>query len=118
MREVVAGLANLTRSHTAGFEGLVFIVGPALAGWRGACWGLASLWLIGVLVNGWIFALNDVIDLPFDRANPARTRSPLVDGQISERLALALAVSLPAAAVALGVLANCRPPAKSRSSAC
>jgi 4-hydroxybenzoate polyprenyltransferase len=106
MRDLVAGIANLTRSHTAGFEALVFTVGPALAGWRGSGWGFASLWLMAVLVNGWIFALNDVIDLPFDRQNPARKRSPLVDGRISERLALTLAVSLPLAAVAIGALAK------------
>jgi 4-hydroxybenzoate polyprenyltransferase len=106
MRDLVAGIANLTRIHTAGFEAFVFTVGPALAGWRGSGWGLASLWLIAVLVNGWIFALNDVIDLPFDKANPARKRSPLVDGRVSERLALTLAVSLPLAAVAIGALAN------------
>jgi len=95
VRETVASIANLLRIHTAGFEGLVFILGPLLGGWRGSFWAFVSLLSLGVLINSYIFALNDLVDLPYDRANPARSRSPLVDGRVSERVALGLSVGLP-----------------------
>ncbi|HUY51013.1 MAG TPA: UbiA family prenyltransferase [Streptosporangiaceae bacterium] len=106
MTHLAAGVANLVRIHTAGFEGLVFTIGPILTGWPGSFWGFASLWLIGILINGYIFALNDLVDLPYDKANPARSRSPLVDGRVSQRLALAISVSLPLAATAIVVLSR------------
>lgn len=100
-RDSIAGIALLMRIHTAGFEGLIFVLGPLLAGWRGSAAQFTTLWSLAVLVDGFIFALNDVIDLPHDRQNPARSRSPLVDGRVSVRTALALAVSLPLAATAI-----------------
>jgi 4-hydroxybenzoate polyprenyltransferase len=106
MRDSIAGITNLLRLHTAGFEGLVFVLGPLSAGWEGSPSQFALLWLIGVLNNAYIFALNDLVDLPYDRQNPARARSPLVDGRISERSALVCSLALPLLASALVAIAN------------
>jgi 4-hydroxybenzoate polyprenyltransferase len=97
----IAATLNLLRLHTAGFEGFVFTAGPLLNGSPGTLGDYAILWLLGILVTGYIFALNDVIDLPHDRMNPARTGSPLVTGAISERAALLWSVTLPLIAVAI-----------------
>ena len=102
----LAGTANLVRLHTAGFEGLIFVIGPLLTGWHATAAGMMCLWWIGVLVNGYIFALNDVVDLPHDRANPARSHSPLVNGSVSYRAALGLAVVLPLLATTLVIAAR------------
>ncbi|MGW0557255.1 UbiA family prenyltransferase [Streptomyces sp. NPDC002926] len=106
MISTLAGLANLLRMHTAGFEGLVFTIGPLLTNRSATAGDLVCLWWIGVVVNGYIFALNDLVDLPHDRRNPARTRSPLVTGGISERTALSAAIVLPLAAIGTAVAAG------------
>jgi 4-hydroxybenzoate polyprenyltransferase len=103
-RDRVAATAHLLRLHTAGFEGFVFTAGPILAGTVVRLGDLAVLWLLGVLVNGYIFALNDLVDLPRDRLVPARSHSPLVTGALSERVALLWSLCLPLAAVAVTAL--------------
>jgi 4-hydroxybenzoate polyprenyltransferase len=97
---------SLLRIQTAGFEGLVFLIGPLLAGQVISVTTGVLLWTLGALVSGYIFALNDLVDLPRDRLNPTRRASALVAGRVSERLALALSVALPLAAVLLVVMAN------------
>jgi 4-hydroxybenzoate polyprenyltransferase len=64
------------------------------------------MWTLGILINGYIFALNDVVDLPRDRLNPRRRTSALVSGRVSERVALTLALQLPFGAVLAIVLAG------------
>ncbi|ROP35738.1 UbiA family prenyltransferase [Saccharothrix texasensis] len=104
IRDRVAATANLLRLHTAGFEGFIFTAGPMLANMPARLGDLAVLWLLGVLVNGYIFALNDLVDLPRDRVNPAKSRSPLVTGALSERVALLWSLCLPLAAMAITAL--------------
>jgi len=106
MRHIVAAVVNLLRLQAAGFEGLAFVIGPLLAGWHPDAAEFGALWLVGVLINGYIFALNDLVDLARDRLNPAKARSPLVTGALSERFALLLAVLLPLAAMAVDVAAG------------
>jgi 4-hydroxybenzoate polyprenyltransferase len=101
VRDLVAGHLNLLRLHTAGFEGLVFVLGPLISHHAPA--GLVAYWFTGVLINGYIFALNDLVDLPKDRLNPARARSPLVTGVVSERAALLYSIVLPLSATAIVV---------------
>ncbi|MGI8335196.1 UbiA family prenyltransferase [Actinomadura scrupuli] len=96
MKDLVAGHLNLLRLHTAGFEGLAFVLGPLMS--HRASPGLVGYWFAGVLINGYIFALNDLVDLPRDRLDPARARSPLVTGVVSERVAVLYSVILPLSA--------------------
>lgn len=95
IRDHIAATANLLRLHTAGFEGFLFTIGPMLGGHAVEHGDLAVLWLLGVLINGYIFALNDLVDLSRDRLNPAKARSPLVTGALSERTALLWSLCLP-----------------------
>jgi 4-hydroxybenzoate polyprenyltransferase len=89
------GHLTLLRPQTGGFMGFVFVAGPLLGGWTGSPGAFAVLWLMGAVTSGSIFALNDLIDLPRDRANPARRHSPLVSGAVSPRAATVYAVVLP-----------------------
>lgn len=97
---------RLLRLHTAGFLGFVFLMGPMLAGATISIIQGLTLWSIGVLLNGYIFALNDLVDLPSDRYNAARQGSALVSGRVSERLALALSLALPLGSAILVALAG------------
>lgn len=100
MRGRVAAHLTLLRPHTGGFEGFVFVAGPLMGGWTGSPGAFAALWLMGALTSGSIFALNDLVDLPRDRVNPARRHSPLVSGAVSPRAATVHAVVLPLAVMA------------------
>ncbi|MFD8495896.1 UbiA family prenyltransferase [Amycolatopsis sp. NPDC059657] len=104
IRDRVAVTVNLLRLHTAGFEGFVFAAGPMLEGVPVPPARLGTLWLLGAMINGYIFALNDLVDLPQDRLNPAKARSPLVTGALSERVALLWSLCLPLAALAIASL--------------
>jgi 4-hydroxybenzoate polyprenyltransferase len=106
VRETIADVANLLRLHAAGFEGFVFLIGPLAGGWPGHTHEFAVLWLLGVLANGYLFALNDLVDLPRDRQNPRRARSPLVSGRISTDAATVWAVGLPLAAATVVIAAR------------
>lgn len=102
----VADIASLLRIHAAGFEALVFVLGPMLGGWRGQVWEFAALWSIGIVVNGYIFVLNDLVDLPYDRANPKRVSRPLVDGRVSTQVALGLSIAFPLVALMIALASN------------
>lgn len=104
--QVAAGIASLLRIHTAGFEALVFVLGPLIGGWRGKAWEFVALWSIGIIVNSYIFVLDDLVDLPHDRANPKRSRRPLVDGRVSARVALGLSISFPLAALMIAAISG------------
>jgi 4-hydroxybenzoate polyprenyltransferase len=47
---------------------------------------------IGLVHHVFSFVLNDVVDLPIDRTEPRRSPSPLVQGLVSSRLALVVAL--------------------------
>lgn len=109
MRTSPTDLLRLLRLQAAGFQGFIFLMGPMLAGVSISIRQGVALWSIGVLLNGYIFALNDLVDLPFDRLNPVRRLSALVSGRVSERLALALSVALPLSSAILVALADWNP---------
>lgn len=88
-------LLNLTRMHTANWEAFVFVVGPLVVRVSIFSWQGATLACLGVLINCFIFVLNDLADLPRDRLNPLRSNSPLVSGAISPAFALLLSCALP-----------------------
>ncbi|WP_165796266.1 UbiA prenyltransferase family protein [Mycobacterium ahvazicum] len=92
------------RFHVAAYGGLAFLLGTMFSGQHIEWPTFAGLWCIGVVVNGSIFALNDFVDLPRDRQNPARQRSALVAGRVSQRWALSLATTLPLLATASAAL--------------
>lgn len=91
----VSSILNLTRLHTAGWESFIFILGPLLVGVAPPDHTVLLLALIGVLINAFIFVLNDLADLPKDRLDPRRQKSPLVSGEVSSASALLLACVLP-----------------------
>lgn len=91
----IRDVLNLTRLHTAGWESLMFVLGPILVGRGLASRSVALLACLGLLINAFIFVVNDLADLPRDRLDPAKERSPLVSGSISLGFALALALVLP-----------------------
>lgn len=109
MTNHICDILSLLRIHTAGFEGFIFLLGPMLAESSVPLPTGLLLWTLGVLINGYIFALNDLVDLPRDRLNPARQDSVLVAGRVSEQLALALSVVLPLVAVLLVTAADWGP---------
>src|ERR1035437_1761798 len=86
---------NLFRLHTAGWEILVFLSGPLLVRSHRdyATWFVLAL--LAVMVNAFIFVLNDLADLPRDRLDPSRRHSPLVSKAVNPATALALSVALP-----------------------
>ncbi|GIF62021.1 hypothetical protein Ais01nite_00560 [Asanoa ishikariensis] len=43
----------------------------------------AAVLVLGPLVWAWVFALNDLHDLPSDRRNPRKATAPLVTGQLT-----------------------------------
>lgn len=88
-------VARLARLHTAHWEVLAFLMGPIAAGQRLEAAAVAQLSVLALLINAFIFTLNDLADLPRDRLNPRRQRSPLVAGTVSEPLALFLSCLLP-----------------------
>lgn len=62
-----------------------------------------GLGLVGVAFHFYGYVLNDVVDLPIDRTEPRRAGSPLVDGTISRRAALAFSLANIPVAFALSV---------------
>jgi 4-hydroxybenzoate polyprenyltransferase len=86
---------NLFRLHTAGWEILVFLSGPLLVRAHSDYVTWVVLAVLAVMVNSFIFVLNDLADLPRDRLDPSRTNSPLVSKAVSSATALTLAVALP-----------------------
>lgn len=93
----LAALLNLTRLHTAGWEAFVFVLGPLLVGVGPGDRTVLLLWASGIVVNAFIFTLNDLADLPRDRLDPRRQQSPLVSGEVSSAFALFLSCALPIA---------------------
>ncbi|MFB8005212.1 UbiA family prenyltransferase [Nocardia sp. NPDC056000] len=111
IRPRIDDFARLVRIQAVGFEGFSFAIGPLLTGVELSIVELSLFWLLGLLINGYIFALNDFVDLPRDRENPARVASPLVSGRISPAIALILSISFPVLALAVIVAVGWPPTA-------
>lgn len=73
----------------------MFVLGPILVGRGLAINSVMLLMFLGLLINAFIFVVNDIADLSRDRLDPAKRNSPLVSGKISTEFALALAICLP-----------------------
>lgn len=87
------------------FEYLAVAVIFPLLGAATSTTPLTAFRLLGILGGAFAFhiyvsLLNDIIDLPLDRTNPARSAYPLVSGRISLNTALAITlIQIPIAAV-------------------
>ncbi|MEV4539865.1 UbiA family prenyltransferase [Asanoa sp. NPDC049518] len=70
-----------------GLAGAVFGAVMATGDWsptRGAVpASVAAVLVLGPLLWTWVFALNDLHDLPSDRRNPRKATAPLVTGQLT-----------------------------------
>ncbi len=89
------------------FEYLAVAVVFPLAGAATAGVPLTGFHLLGILAGAFAYhiyvsLLNDIIDLPLDRTNPARAGYPLVSGAIS--LGTALVITLVEIPVAAGII--------------
>lgn len=87
---------------------LVFL--PLIAAHR---WGEAALWQPAGLVfaafclcSSAVYLVNDIVDLPDDRAHPQKRHRPLAAGRLSPRAALTAAAVLLALAVLLAAAAG------------
>jgi len=74
-----------------------------------AWWGVAWRWVLALVVMGplvWVPTLlwNDVHDLPGDRRNPRKARSPLVQGIVTARWASAVAYGAAAACLVVAAV--------------
>jgi 4-hydroxybenzoate polyprenyltransferase len=88
-------LVRLVRLHTAQWEVLIFLVGPLLLDYPIVSRRVLLLAVLGVLINSYIFVLNNVADLPRDRLHPGRQASPLVSGAVRLESAVFLSLALP-----------------------
>ena len=87
---------------------LVFL--PLIAAHR---WGEAVLWQHAALIfaafclcSSAVYLVNDLVDLPDDRAHPKKRHRPLAAGRLSPRVALAAAAVLSALAALLAAAAG------------
>lgn len=102
-------LARFLRVLSAGATLGFVTVGVATADGRPGLGSLAGAVAAGLAFHVFAFVGNDVVDLPVDRADPRRARSPLVTGTVRPQAALAVALAalavtfvVPAAAGAHG----------------
>jgi len=73
---------------------------------------IAGVACVGLAHHVFSFVLNDVVDLPIDRTEPRRSPSPLVQGLISRRFAVAVAISAGLFGFALSALLGASPRAQ------
>ena len=96
-----------TLSHFLRFEYLSVAVIFPLMGSATATTQLTGFHLLGILGGAFAFhiyvsLLNDIVDLPLDRTNPARAAYPLVSGRISSNTALVITlIQIPIAAAVI-----------------
>ena len=96
-----------TLSHFLRFEYLSVAIIFPLIGSATATTPLTGFHLLGILCGAFAFhiyvsLLNDIIDLPLDRTNPARAAYPLVKGSISSGTALVITlIQIPIAAAVI-----------------
>ena len=83
----------LLRIHTAGVTAVVVLLGALLMGCRKAT-TLLLLFISGVLLHTSGFALNEVMDLPYDKSSPHLKHKPLVRGSVKRSSALLLSIIL------------------------
>jgi len=83
----------LLRIHTAGVTAVVVLLGALLMGCRKAT-TLLLLFISGVLLHTSGFALNEVMDLPYDKSSPHLKHKPLVRESVKRSSALLLSIIL------------------------
>ena len=83
----------LLRIHTAGVTAVVVLLGALLMECRKAT-TLLLLFISGVLLHTSGFALNEVMDLPYDKSSPHLKHKPLVRGSVKRSSALLLSIIL------------------------
>jgi len=95
---------RLVRPQSAAGTAMAPVLAAA-ALWPQYAWGyahLASLFLVGVLVHLYGFALNEYMDLKVDRLAGALSQKPLVSGAIPPKNALYIALGFGIGAFVLG----------------
>lgn len=104
----MADLLRALRTHHWVKNLLVFL--PMVAAHR---WAEPALWLSAALAfaafclcSSALYLVNDLIDLPDDRAHPQKRHRPLAAGRLSPRTALAAGAALLAAALLLASAAG------------
>lgn len=86
-------ISRFLRLAAAGATVAIPLLGAVTASGESALGPMAAVAAVGLAHHVFSFVLNDVIDLPIDRTEPRRSPSPLVQGLISPRAALVVAVS-------------------------
>ncbi len=66
-------------------------------------WRVVVGFVLFCLISGVVYTINDVVDLERDREHPKKRQRPLAAGELSPRLALALAIVIAVAAILCGI---------------
>jgi len=103
VREGVLFADRLTRLHLLFFTALWPLLGASSVAPKVAWAQLAMLLGVVVCFHVYAYVLNDVIDLPIDRTQPARARDPLVRGAIRPTQALTIALLQPLLATVITI---------------
>ena len=92
LTQALWALDDVLRLHQVGFTAIWPLLGLAVVeGWSRTT--VVSVVAVAVLFNTFGVVLNDIIDLPVDRSEPLRHRSPLVTGRLTRRQAAAIALT-------------------------
>src|SRR5436189_1137040 len=98
IRERLAGAGQFIRFSALGATLVLPLMGAASAGGRLRPASTMGLVVVASMFHAFAYVLNDVVDLPVDRSEPRRSRSPLVRGTVTRGRAGAFAlVQVPAA---------------------
>ena len=92
--DAVAGVATLVRFSALGGSMILPLVGVASAAGGSSLPTVVFGAAVGAGFHVFAYVLNDVVDLPIDRTDPRRARSPLVAGVVGTPAALALAIAM------------------------
>ncbi len=85
-------LDDVLRLHQVGFTAIWPLLGlAAVDGWSRPT--VVAVVVVAVLFNTFGVVLNDIVDLPVDRSQRLRRRSPLVTGRLSRRQAAVIALA-------------------------
>lgn len=105
-RLLVEAVDRFVRLHFLGFTFLLVLLGGVSVSPSLSVGQLLLLLAVGMCFHNFSYVLNDVIDLPVDRTQPARSRDYLVRGVIKPWQALLFALAQVPPAVALSLWAG------------